>query len=348
MSSHFCVAPPSSSSSPAPSHLSSRLIDTSSFDSPQGAFAGFEVSIQMDVSAEEGIANPKTKGNGQWAKRRPQLMGEGGVGPSYLVVMNIEWWNVRGFSNTLKHKEVNRFLKDNNIAVFALLEKKLEEGKLFDIVTANLKIGRSNFKQPWLVLGDFNSILNGDERHGQSSVSSYEARDFKNSYVDLGLKPLKELNRKHFIHISSKAEAAKEELKQVQIVLHDAPDDLNLKTAVRSLQSRAVFPCESERKFLAQKTNNAKVSWATLCLGKQHGGLGLRDTRKWNDALLSKALWNIHAKKDTLWYRRERRRKTPHHFSRGCWPSETAWFKPRALLQGQLRRYQRDFEEATL
>lgn len=38
------------------------------------------------------------------------------------------------------------------------------------------------------------------------------------------------------------------------------------------------------------------VRWKTLCLPKEEGGLGLRDSRAWNDALLSKALWNIHAK----------------------------------------------------
>lgn len=30
-------------------------------------------------------------------------------------------------------------------------------------------------------------------------------------------------------------------------------------------------------------------------------GLGLRDLRTWNKALLVKTLWNIHTKKDTLW-----------------------------------------------
>ena len=34
---------------------------------------------------------------------------------------------------------------------------------------------------------------------------------------------------------------------------------------------------------------------------KEEGGLDLRDSRCWNQALLSKILWNIHAKADTLW-----------------------------------------------
>ncbi|KAI5653106.1 hypothetical protein M9H77_30293 [Catharanthus roseus] len=54
------------------------------------------------------------------------------------------------------------------------------------------------------------------------------------------------------------------------------------------------------RRFLSGG-NSARVAWHTMCLSKQEGGLGLRDTQRWNDALLSKAIWNIHAKKDTLW-----------------------------------------------
>lgn len=33
------------------------------------------------------------------------------------------------------------------------------------------------------------------------------------------------------------------------------------------------------------------------------GGLWFRDMRAWNVALLARYLWNIHAKKDTLWVR---------------------------------------------
>ena len=45
------------------------------------------------------------------------------------------------------------------------------------------------------------------------------------------------------------------------------------------------------------------VAWSDLTLPRREGGLGLRDMRAWNSALLSQALWNIHAKKDTLWVR---------------------------------------------
>ncbi|KAI5683699.1 hypothetical protein M9H77_04927 [Catharanthus roseus] len=49
--------------------------------------------------------------------------------------------------------------------------------------------------------------------------------------------------------------------------------------------------------------NYAPVTWKTMCLSKEQEGLGLRDTRSWNDTLLTKTLWNVHAKNDTLWCR---------------------------------------------
>ncbi|XP_073050881.1 uncharacterized protein [Primulina eburnea] len=43
------------------------------------------------------------------------------------------------------------------------------------------------------------------------------------------------------------------------------------------------------------------ISWKKICRPIESGRLGLRDLRAWNKALLSKVLWNIHEKKDTLW-----------------------------------------------
>ncbi|VFQ80307.1 unnamed protein product [Cuscuta campestris] len=45
----------------------------------------------------------------------------------------------------------------------------------------------------------------------------------------------------------------------------------------------------------------AKVAWVDICKPRNEGGLGLRDAETWNNALLCKALWNIAAKKDSLW-----------------------------------------------
>ncbi|GJY16874.1 RNA-directed DNA polymerase, eukaryota, reverse transcriptase zinc-binding domain protein [Tanacetum coccineum] len=45
----------------------------------------------------------------------------------------------------------------------------------------------------------------------------------------------------------------------------------------------------------------AKVAWKHVCKPKEYGSLGLKDLENWNDALLTKHLWNIASKKDSLW-----------------------------------------------
>ncbi|GJY63013.1 RNA-directed DNA polymerase, eukaryota, reverse transcriptase zinc-binding domain protein [Tanacetum coccineum] len=45
----------------------------------------------------------------------------------------------------------------------------------------------------------------------------------------------------------------------------------------------------------------AKVAWKHICQPKDHGGLGIKNIEIWNEALLSKHVWNIASKKDTLW-----------------------------------------------
>ncbi|VFQ95756.1 unnamed protein product [Cuscuta campestris] len=45
----------------------------------------------------------------------------------------------------------------------------------------------------------------------------------------------------------------------------------------------------------------SKVAWVDICKPRVEGGLGLKDANTWNNALLCKLLWNLAAKKDTLW-----------------------------------------------
>ncbi|GKC56323.1 RNA-directed DNA polymerase, eukaryota, reverse transcriptase zinc-binding domain protein [Tanacetum coccineum] len=45
----------------------------------------------------------------------------------------------------------------------------------------------------------------------------------------------------------------------------------------------------------------AKVEWKHICQPKDHGGLGIKNIEIWNEALLSKHVWNTASKKDTLW-----------------------------------------------
>ncbi|KAI5682801.1 hypothetical protein M9H77_04029 [Catharanthus roseus] len=138
-------------------------------------------------------------------------------------------------------------------------------------------------KQPWLLIGDFNSVLNGDDRQEKLQVSSYEVRDFLDCCIDLGLsdiiytgahytwsngnawskidralcnqiwqmeglyaaahflppenskllkRSVRVLNKKNFSHIAARAEKAREELKQQQLLFHDNPWDIQLKESV--------------------------------------------------------------------------------------------------------------------
>ena len=43
------------------------------------------------------------------------------------------------------------------------------------------------------------------------------------------------------------------------------------------------------------------VAWRDVTLPKSEGGLGIRNSKAWNKALLSRTLWDIQAKKDSLW-----------------------------------------------
>ncbi|CAH9119007.1 unnamed protein product [Cuscuta epithymum] len=46
---------------------------------------------------------------------------------------------------------------------------------------------------------------------------------------------------------------------------------------------------------------SAKVAWCDICKPKEEGGLGLRESKVWNLALIGKTFCNIHSKKDSLW-----------------------------------------------
>ncbi|GFZ10426.1 hypothetical protein Acr_21g0010250 [Actinidia rufa] len=43
------------------------------------------------------------------------------------------------------------------------------------------------------------------------------------------------------------------------------------------------------------------VAWKDVCKPKSESGLGFIDLNAWNMALMSKSLWNLQAKKDSLW-----------------------------------------------
>ena len=45
----------------------------------------------------------------------------------------------------------------------------------------------------------------------------------------------------------------------------------------------------------------AKIKWSDVCKPKINGGLGIKNLRFWNDALLSKHVWNLINNKNSLW-----------------------------------------------
>ncbi|CAH1450864.1 unnamed protein product [Lactuca virosa] len=49
------------------------------------------------------------------------------------------------------------------------------------------------------------------------------------------------------------------------------------------------------------KQGKAKVSWEQFCKSKKEGGLGIKSLKQWNISHLTKHVWNILVKKDSLW-----------------------------------------------
>ncbi|GJV73318.1 hypothetical protein Tco_1493313 [Tanacetum coccineum] len=49
------------------------------------------------------------------------------------------------------------------------------------------------------------------------------------------------------------------------------------------------------------KRGKARIKWSDVCKPKVEGGLGIKFFKTWNIALISKHIWNIINKKDSLW-----------------------------------------------
>lgn len=61
---------------------------------------------------------------------------------------------------------------------------------------------------------------------------------------------------------------------------------------------RGFLWCQGE-----MKRGKANVAWNIVCLPKQEGGLGIKSLESVNIALMTKNLWHIITRKDSLWVR---------------------------------------------
>ncbi|GAV92825.1 LOW QUALITY PROTEIN: zf-RVT domain-containing protein, partial [Cephalotus follicularis] len=66
------------------------------------------------------------------------------------------------------------------------------------------------------------------------------------------------------------------------------------------LPIRTIKDCRILRNFLWGGNGQGKVKWVDVCKPQVEGGLGIRDARLWNKALLMKQIWNLLKAKGLL------------------------------------------------
>ncbi|KAI5649607.1 hypothetical protein M9H77_35612 [Catharanthus roseus] len=100
------------------------------------------------------------------------------------------------------------------------------------------------------------------------------------------------------------------ELKVAQSSLYHNPQDTTLMEVgiesfwlgILPISAAVMYRLTSlSRKFL-WGGNYAHIAWKTMCSSKEHGGLGLRDTGSWNDALLEcRRIHHVYVKFGLVW-----------------------------------------------
>lgn len=53
-----------------------------------------------------------------------------------------------------------------------------------------------------------------------------------------------------------------------------------------------------------EKSRKSLIAWKNVCSPKHYGWLNLIDLQTWNNAVLTKLLWNLNGKCDNLWVKR--------------------------------------------
>lgn len=85
----------------------------------------------------------------------------------------------------------------------------------------------------------------------------------------------------------------------------------------------------------------AKVSWSTVCLPKNEGGLGLRDIARWNKTLSLKLIWNLLTNAGSLWaeWTREYRIKGENFWGIDDSKTSSSTWKALLSLRGLASRF---------
>nr|GEX36605.1 RNA-directed DNA polymerase, eukaryota, reverse transcriptase zinc-binding domain protein [Tanacetum cinerariifolium] len=73
------------------------------------------------------------------------------------------------------------------------------------------------------------------------------------------------------------------------------------KEKIKKLLRRLTVFLKGSFGVMVSAKGKAKIAWKNVCRPKEYKGLGIKNIKRWNEALLSKLLWNIASNKDTLW-----------------------------------------------
>ncbi|XP_019233350.1 PREDICTED: uncharacterized protein LOC109213958 [Nicotiana attenuata] len=105
-----------------------------------------------------------------------------------LQMVSLLAWNVRGINAPNKQKEVKLLCNEHNIGIVGLLETKVKASRcerrgLWEYLESQRVVCNS----PWMVVGDFNSVLHMEDRIGGNPVSMPEVVDFITCVENCGL-----------------------------------------------------------------------------------------------------------------------------------------------------------------